>query len=67
MWAQFLFSIFKACFFDMSKFNSFHTNGSDQAPGAPNQGPRASHLGPFVLEGWIHWARVLFIILMFCG
>jgi len=46
MWAQFLFSIFKACFFDMSKFNSFHTNGSDQAPGAPNQVPRASHLGP---------------------
>ena len=58
MWAQFLFSIFKVCFFDMSKFNSFHTNGSDQAPGAPNQVPRASDLGHLVLVWWIHWGRV---------
>jgi hypothetical protein len=44
MWAQFLFSIFKVCFFDMSKFNSFHTNGSDQAPRGPE--PSAARLGP---------------------
>ena len=31
--------------------NSWNTQG--QALRAPSQVPRASHLGPFVLEGWI--------------
>ena len=30
-------------------------------PGGLDQVPRASDLGPLVLEWWIHWGRVLFV------
>ena len=47
------------CFFWWGLLSPIQTVETRKAhPRAPNQVPRASHLGPLMLEWWIHWGGV---------